>query len=275
MYSAETPEGQFEVAVAAETQAGSTDRGEDVDGEGIEDPADSNFAWIQSKKQRSTVNDAERQRAAHSIRPGCDQHMLSTWKPASHKPMLKHLHNALIARNITPAKSWDNQKCATVLYNTEPLPPPPPDSLSSEAASVISPESVQAPAVQDAVVVAEVIGEATQDSQASNLAPPPAPRWYAIRQGCRLVHTILDMKDEFLQRDIGHQSRLEKEAAARNSFWVRAAARFNDSTFLPTLIKTNDMSTNIVFETNNLDPSSTKYKGVSPSLLSRWACPLC
>lgn len=211
-----------------------------------QEDSDPNCDWVQennkkNKKQRSTTNEVQRQEAANSIRPGCTQWVLKTWEPAHFKPQLKQLHNAMLARNITPLPSWGLQKCADVLHAKEPI------ALGDVEVSIIG-ES------QPVVVQAELVDEASQ--------PASAQRWYAIRQGCRLIHTILDMKEEFLIRDVGHQSRNEKESAARNSFWVRAATRFNDDTFVPKLVKSSEPYTNSIFEQYSLDPTSTKYKGV-------------
>lgn len=107
--------------------------------------------------------------------------------------------------------------------------------------------------------------------------PSPAPsvassqsnaiqhRWYALRQTARLLHVILEMKEEFLLRDVGHRSRLEKDGAARNSFWVRACEKFNDKTFLPSgelvIERVPDLQSKIALEA--IDPSDTKYTGAA------------
>lgn len=72
---------------------------------------------------------------------------------------------------------------------------------------------------------------------------------------------ICHMKEEFLKRDAGHLSRNEKDGAARNSFWLKAALTFNDVGFKPQLITSRDVMVQSVFEQAKLDPSYTQFEG--------------
>lgn len=76
-----------------------------------------------------------------------------------------------------------------------------------------------------------------------------------------MLHTIFELKEHFVRRDEGHTTRNEKDSAARNWFWVLAAQKFNDESFLPVLMQTPDYSINLIFEGAHLDPTSTRYKG--------------
>lgn len=201
------------------------------------------------------AREEQREAAARSIQPGCKQWMLSGWTPKNTKPQLKHLVAEYTRRcGNQPPKSWAPQQVADWLLKKEP------------------------PSGREQVEVVLVHDDETKSSDTTSAPPfhlPPSsvksaePRWWACRQGARLLHVIHAMPQEFLQRDVGHQSRLEKEGAARNSFWVKAATLFNDKAFQPQSIvnKINDMQAQVELEKAKIDPSWTPYEGVLASKL--------
>ena len=65
--------------------------------------------------------DAARLNSAASIRPGCAQWVMASWKPKESKPMKQHLLDEM-ARRLprSKCKTWDAQKLADLLHETEP-----------------------------------------------------------------------------------------------------------------------------------------------------------
>ncbi|KAL1500139.1 hypothetical protein AB1Y20_012810 [Prymnesium parvum] len=168
-----------------------------------------------------------RQQAAESIQPGCKQWVIATWLPREAKPQLKHLRNEMMRRGGVPPKSWKPQQVA--------------DWLRKHSTLAVNVELHDAQCTQG---VKELMTNEEDLTQVDVSCPDGgivACRWYAIRQGCRLLHVIKELKEQFLTRDAGHQSRNEKECAARNSFWVNAASKFNDPTFKPICITMGDV----------------------------------
>jgi len=219
-----------------------------------------------------------RVQAAQSIKPGCAQWVLASWMPRESKPQRKHLQDEVLRRGGTAAKSWSPQQLADWLHlMKEPAEPSPSPTLQD---SVDELRSANAAANSAAVLpttagqhpsegAGNVVDECRQ--RAAPLPPaPPHQRWYANRQGARLLHVILEMKDEFVLRDQGHRSRNEKDSAARNSFWVKATAKFNDSTFLPSckevLHRVEDSATQLLLEEAHIDPSLSQYIGTPDKL---------
>jgi len=72
-------------------------------------------------------------------------------------------------------------------------------------------------------------------------AAPPLPndRWSARVHTIRLMHVCVELKMQFLQKDVPMCTRNEKDAGDRNSFWVLAAEKFNDQSFKPTMLDYN------------------------------------
>jgi hypothetical protein len=65
----------------------------------------------------SARRNAARQQSADSIRPGCEQWVVSSWKPIEKKPQLKNLLSVISQRfPSVKAKSWEAQKIADYLH---------------------------------------------------------------------------------------------------------------------------------------------------------------
>ena len=65
--------------------------------------------------------EAARRASAASIRPGCLQWVLTSWKPKETKPMKEHLHAEMLYRMPRfKGKTWEAQRLADVLHETEP-----------------------------------------------------------------------------------------------------------------------------------------------------------
>ena len=65
--------------------------------------------------------EAARRASAASIRPGCGQWVLASWKPKETKPMKEHLIAEISCRLPRhKCKSWEAQRLADLLCETEP-----------------------------------------------------------------------------------------------------------------------------------------------------------
>lgn len=202
--------------------------------------------------------------AAKSISPGCPQWVISTWLPSHHKPQLKHLVHEIKQRGFpNPPACWKAQQCADWLHKNGPERGERLAALATTIDLVTAVPIVQASAA--AVTNSNIVVGELQQAATPAQAAEPTHRWHNIRQGCRLVHTIVELKEDFLRRDEGHLTRNEKDSAARNSFWVRAAEKFNDDNFTPILLRVDDEYVNTIFSDAKMDPSSARYKGVSSS----------
>lgn len=199
--------------------------------------------------------DEVRRAAADSIEPGCKQWTLADWKPKMSKPFLKHLKAEIEARGYQAKGCWSPQQCADFLLKT---PKKVVETLHSTETTVSEHESRLAEGDDQH----GQIPCAPAMPAASN--PPVAAvpsRWFAHRHGCRLLHVLCDMKEEFLKRDEGHLSRNEKDGAAKNSFWLKAALKFNDVGFKPQLIKSKDEMVQSTLDQAKLDSSYTQFEG--------------
>lgn len=105
LYEAETPAGGFQM----EEGDGSVAEVESM--ESLQDQAE-DYGFISSKKQRvahnNTVLEEKRQQAAASIKPGCEQWVLSSWVPKDHKPQTRQLvlgaRCSEVQRRVVPSR---------------------------------------------------------------------------------------------------------------------------------------------------------------------------
>ena len=216
-----------------------------------------------------------RVKSAQSIQPGCQQWVIAAWAPKETKPQKRHLQEEVARRGGAVVKTWTPQQLADWLLVKPAVGPlcagsVVVETLGVEARSQGS-NTLQREAASEAQSQPGVHSAPVQASSAVVQPAQPAQRWHANRQGARLLHAIYELKDEFLQRDKGHRTRNEKEAAARNSFWVTATAKFNDASFKPSSVevirKIDNMPTQVMLEEFHINPSVAAYAGEQASML--------
>lgn len=97
-------------------------------------------------------------------------------------------------------------------------------------------------------------------------------RWSYRTCSIRMLHTIVELKGDFVRRDRPFQRRQDLDAAARNWFWQEAALKFNDPAFLPAPASVEgeerppssrflsaDVLNNVIFKQHNFCPEFTGY----------------
>ena len=72
-------------------------------------------------------------------------------------------------------------------------------------------------------------------------------RFNNLKHFPRILHCIVEHKQAFLTRH-NKMSRLELDGANRKSIWVLVAQTFNNSAFTPTMVQTDDVPMQALFD---------------------------
>jgi hypothetical protein len=91
------------------------------------------------------------------------------------------------------------------------------------------------------------------EGEGEHAPPEVATRWRAHKHTVRLINIIAETKEEFLVRD-KPLSREQLDAAPRNWYWQKAAAKLRDASFMPELHFSSDPYFNDAYEEKRLTP---------------------
>ena len=163
--------------------------------------------------------------AARAIVPGCVHWELTKWPKSEAKPN-SHAMRAEILRRDPKARpsGWSNQTCATWLHANAV----PPEVVALDAATPRAPE-----------VTREDVADAWAAVDATSTETDPKKKWNHYNCSVRLLHCIVDTKEDFLKRD-AKLTRQELDAKSKDWYWTQCALKFNDTTFMPELINSSD-----------------------------------
>ena len=154
-----------------------------------------------------------------------------SWTHNSHPPETKHLIMEAVVRShprhrvLPPSATtnWTKDKLAAWLWESPVLPI---EDLCTNA-------DLGLPDDTNTVLHGHNTSGAGVDDPDPDL---PCERWSARVHTTRLIHVCVELLDAFLLRDKPLVTRNEVDVGDRNSFWERAAEKFVDRSFTPSVL---------------------------------------
>ena len=172
----------------------------------------------------------KRQISARNIVPGSSFTVenVKKWQGDSDaKPRLNDLQAEVKRRKpLCRPDGYGLIKCVEILLTTPVPEGTPPQGASTDAQNSASSKKKKKGSG----------GDKDKDKRFNNLKHFP-----------RILHCIVEHKQAFLTRH-NKMSRLELEGANRKSIWVLVAQTFNNSAFTPTMVQTDDVPMQVLFD---------------------------